>query len=84
MLQLLLQIEILPKKNEVDVWCHGALHSCTANDLLPFYAILRSIPNKIMGVVAMLCAILAILLLPVVDLGKSKGFQFRPLTKITF
>jgi ubiquinol-cytochrome c reductase cytochrome b subunit len=52
--------------------------------LLPFYAILRSIPNKIMGVVAMLSAILFILLLPLVDLGRSKGFQFRPLSKIAF
>ncbi len=52
--------------------------------LLPFYAILRSIPNKIMGVVAMLCAILFILLLPLVDLGRSKGYQFRSLSKIAF
>ena len=52
--------------------------------LLPFYAILRSIPNKIMGVVCMLSAILVILLLPLVDLGRSKGLQFRPLSKIAF
>lgn len=29
-------------------------------------------------------AILAIMLLPVVDLGRSKGLQFRPLSKIAF
>jgi ubiquinol-cytochrome c reductase cytochrome b subunit len=52
--------------------------------LLPFYAILRSIPNKLLGVIAMFTAIFIILLLPVTDLGKSKGFQFRPLSKITF
>ena len=52
--------------------------------LLPFYAILRSIPNKIMGVVCMLSAILVIMLLPVTDLGRSKGLQFRPLNKIAF
>ncbi len=52
--------------------------------LLPFYAILRSIPNKLLGVIAMLSAILIILTLPLVDLGKSRGLQFRPLSKIGF
>jgi len=52
--------------------------------LLPFYAILRSIPNKLLGVIAMLMAILIILILPITDLGRSKGFQFRPLSKIIF
>ena len=53
-------------------------------DLLPFYAILRSIPNKLLGVIAMFSAILAIMLLPITDLGRSKGLQFRPLSKIAF
>jgi ubiquinol-cytochrome c reductase cytochrome b subunit len=52
--------------------------------LLPFYAILRSIPNKLLGVIAMFSAILIILVLPISDLGRSKGFQFRPLSKIGF
>lgn len=52
--------------------------------LLPFYAILRSIPNKLLGVIAMFSAILAIMLLPVTDLGRSKGLQFRPLSKLAF
>ena len=52
--------------------------------LLPFYAILRSIPNKLLGVLAMFSAILAIMLLPVTDLGRSKGLQFRPLSKFAF
>lgn len=52
--------------------------------LLPFYAILRSIPNKLLGVIAMLMAILIILILPITDLGRSKGFQFRPLSKFMF
>jgi len=38
--------------------------------LLPFYAILRSIPNKLLGVIAMFTAILIIVLLPVTDLSK--------------
>jgi ubiquinol-cytochrome c reductase cytochrome b subunit len=52
--------------------------------LLPFYAILRSIPNKLLGVIAMLSAILIILILPITDLGRSKGLQFRPLSKLGF
>ena len=52
--------------------------------LLPFYAILRSIPNKLLGVIAMFSAILIILVLPIVDLGKTKGLQFRPINKIAF
>jgi ubiquinol-cytochrome c reductase cytochrome b subunit len=52
--------------------------------LLPFYAILRSIPNKLLGVIAMFSAILSIMVLPLSDLGRTKGFQFRPLSKIAF
>ena len=52
--------------------------------LLPFYAILRSIPNKLLGVIAMFSAILILLVMPFVDLGKSRGIQFRPLSKIAF
>ena len=52
--------------------------------LLPFYAILRSIPNKLLGVVAMLFAILALLTLPLTDIGRSRGMQFRPLSKLIF
>jgi ubiquinol-cytochrome c reductase cytochrome b subunit len=52
--------------------------------LLPFYAILRSIPNKLLGVIAMFAAILALLLMPFTDLSKIRGNQFRPLSKIAF
>jgi len=52
--------------------------------LLPFYAILRSIPNKLLGVIAMFSAILALLSLPYTDLSKLTGIQFRPLSKIAF
>ncbi len=52
--------------------------------LLPFYAILRSIPNKLLGVIAMFGALLAIMLLPFSDLGRFKGFQFRVLGKLVF
>jgi len=52
--------------------------------LLPFYAILRSIPNKLLGVIAMFSAILILLILPITDLNKFRGIQFRPLSKIAF
>ena len=52
--------------------------------LLPFYAILRSIPNKLLGVIAMFAAILALLIMPFTDLSKLRGNQFRPLSKIAF
>jgi ubiquinol-cytochrome c reductase cytochrome b subunit len=52
--------------------------------LLPFYAILRSIPNKLLGVIAMFAAILILLIMPFTDLGRSRGLQFRPLSKFAF
>ena len=52
--------------------------------LLPFYAILRSIPNKLLGVIAMFSAILIILIMPYSDLSRNRGIQFRPLSKIAF
>ena len=52
--------------------------------LLPFYAILRSIPNKLLGVIAMFSAILILLTMPFTDLSKTRGIQFRPLSKVAF
>jgi ubiquinol-cytochrome c reductase cytochrome b subunit len=52
--------------------------------LLPFYAILRSIPNKLLGVIAMFSAILILLAMPFTDLSRNRGIQFRPLSKIAF
>ena len=52
--------------------------------LLPFYAILRSIPNKLLGVVAMFGSLLILLILPITDLGRIRGSQFRPLMRLAF
>ena len=52
--------------------------------LLPFYAILRSIPNKLLGVIAMFAAILALMVMPITDLSKLRGVQFKPLSKVAF
>jgi len=52
--------------------------------LLPFYAILRRIPNKLLGVVAILLALLVLLILPLRDTGRTRGARFRPATRIIF
>jgi ubiquinol-cytochrome c reductase cytochrome b subunit len=52
--------------------------------LLPFYAILRSIPNKLLGVIAMFSALIILTILPLTDLGNTKGLQFRLITKVVF
>jgi ubiquinol-cytochrome c reductase cytochrome b subunit len=38
----------------------------------------------LLGVIAMLAAILILLAMPFSDLGKSRGIQFRPLGKVAF
>src|ERR1700754_1365567 len=48
---------------------------------LPFYAILRSIPNKLAGVVAMFSAILVLAFLPWLDTAKTRSSKDRPLAK---
>jgi ubiquinol-cytochrome c reductase cytochrome b subunit len=52
--------------------------------LLPFYAILRSIPNKLLGVVAMFGSLVILLILPLTDLSRIRGNQFRPAMKLAF
>lgn len=52
--------------------------------LLPFYAILRSIPNKLLGVLAMFGSLLILLILPLTDLSRIRGSQFRPAMKLAF
>nr|YP_010322854.1 cytochrome b [Cornularia pabloi]UKP87542.1 apocytochrome b [Cornularia pabloi] len=48
------------------------------------YAILRSIPNKLGGVLAMASSLLVPLLLPYVHTSKLRALTFRPLGKIAF
>jgi len=52
--------------------------------LLPFYAILRSIPNKLLGVISMFVAILILLVLPFTDTSNIKGNSYKPLYTIAF
>jgi len=46
---------------------------------LPFYAILRAIPNKLLGVVALFSSILIVAALPWLDTSKVKSAVYRPL-----
>jgi len=51
---------------------------------LPFYAILRSIPDKLGGVIAMVSAILILLLLPIINLSKVRSSKFRPIFSLAY
>ena len=51
---------------------------------LPFYAILRSIPDKLGGVIAMFSAIVVLLFLPVLNTSCIRVANFRPLYSIFF
>jgi len=48
---------------------------------LPFYAILRSIPDKLLGVIAMFGSILVLVLLPWLDRSPVRSGAFRPIFK---
>nr|YP_009512698.1 cytochrome b [Microhyla taraiensis]AXJ93416.1 cytochrome b [Microhyla taraiensis] len=48
------------------------------------YAILRSIPNKLGGVLALLFSILVLFILPIIHTSKLRSLMFRPATKIFF
>ena len=46
--------------------------------LLPFYAILRSVPDKLLGVIAMFASIFVLMVLPWLDTSKVRSAIFRP------
>nr|ALJ93246.1 cytochrome b [Glyphis sp. Bangladesh] len=48
------------------------------------YAILRSIPNKLGGVLALLFSIFILMLVPLLHTSKQRSATFRPLTQIFF
>nr|QXM16410.1 cytochrome b [Scelimena melli] len=48
------------------------------------YAILRSIPNKLGGVIALMMAILINMIMPFYNKSKFQGMQFYPLNQIMF
>nr|AAY55929.1 cytochrome b [Pelophylax nigromaculatus] len=48
------------------------------------YAILRSIPNKLGGVLALLLSIMVLLLMPIIHTSKLRSLMFRPIAKTFF
>nr|YP_008815559.1 cytochrome b [Scleropages jardinii]AGY95393.1 cytochrome b [Scleropages jardinii]BAB19296.1 cytochrome b [Scleropages jardinii] len=48
------------------------------------YAILRSIPNKLGGVLALLLSILILMVVPILHTSNMKGVTFRPLSQLLF
>ena len=48
---------------------------------LPFYAILRAIPNKLLGVIALFSAVIIPAALPWLDFSKVKSARYRPLVR---
>lgn len=48
------------------------------------YAILRSIPNKLGGVLALLFSILVLILVPILHTSKHRGLIFRPISQFLF
>nr|AIG53379.1 cytochrome b [Ctenotus tantillus] len=48
------------------------------------YAILRSIPNKLGGVLALLFSILILMLVPMLHTSKQRGYAFRPFSQALF
>ncbi len=51
---------------------------------LPFYAILRAVPDKLGGVALMFGAILVLFVLPWLDASRVRSAKFRPLYRIFF
>ena len=51
---------------------------------MPFYAILRSIPDKLGGVIAMGGALVGLMLLPYINTSEVRSSYFRPLYRKFF
>jgi len=51
---------------------------------LPFYAILRSIPDKLGGVIAMGGALVILFAIPFINTSEIRSTQFRPVFKVFF
>ncbi len=52
--------------------------------LLPFYAMLRAVPQKLLGVVVLFGAIVTLALIPWLDTSKVRSLRFRPMLKPFF
>lgn len=52
--------------------------------LLPFYAILRAVPDKLFGVLLMIGAIAILFILPWLDTSRVRSCRWRPIYKVLF
>jgi ubiquinol-cytochrome c reductase cytochrome b subunit len=52
--------------------------------LLPYYAILRSVPNKLFGVILSFGSILLLFLVPWLDTSRVRSARFRPIYRIVY
>ncbi len=52
--------------------------------LLPFYAILRAVPNKLMGVILMFGAIATLFVLPWLNTSKVRSMRYRPTARLYY
>jgi ubiquinol-cytochrome c reductase cytochrome b/c1 subunit len=52
--------------------------------LLPFYAMLRAIPDKLGGVIVMFAALLILFLVPWLDTSRVRSARYRPMYRIAF
>ncbi len=71
-----------PINNEPANQLKTPLHIVPEWYFLPFYAILRSIPNKLGGVIAMGGSIFILAFLPYLDRSKVRSARYRPVKKI--
>jgi len=46
--------------------------------------VLRSVPNKLLGVLAMLAGLLVLLILPITDTARNRGARFNPALRLAF
>jgi len=51
---------------------------------LPFYAILRAVPSKLGGVIAMFSSVLILVFVPWLDTSRVRSAKYRPYYKIAF
>ena len=52
--------------------------------LLPFYAILRAVPDKLVGVILMFGAIATLFVLPWLDTSKVRSMRYRPTVRLYY
>ncbi len=71
-----------PINNEPAQALATPLHIIPEWYFLPFYAILRSVPNKFWGAVAMAASILILAFLPYLDRSPVRSARYRPVKKV--